>query len=104
LISYPHLLTAGFVRQNIGRRRYPSYWFSGKVAIVQDRRGGFVKESLDEAEMEAEEGRSRAMELGLLPEGFDEESISLDEENRGGPGQASAPKELLRGRRFSRRF
>lgn len=84
----------------MGRRRYPAYWFSGNVALVQDReKGDYVKESLDAAEMQAEEGRSRAMELGLLVEELDEEAVSLDdqEEDRGNRGQANG--ELVRGRK-----
>ncbi|KAJ9111495.1 hypothetical protein QFC22_006522 [Naganishia vaughanmartiniae] len=54
-----------------------------------------VKETLDEAEMEAEEGRSRAIELDLLPEEFDDESPSQEEVQAGVTQQ---PKELLRGR------
>ncbi len=85
-----------FVQQNVGRRRYPSYWLSGKELIVRDRLGDFIKESLDEAEMEAEEGRSRALELGLLRAECDTQTDSLQDENRGSPMQVS--KEVSRGR------
>jgi hypothetical protein len=64
------------------------------------RPGSVVKETLDEAEMEAEEGRSRAIELDLLPEEFDDESPPQEEDQS---EVAQQPKELLRGRRFSRR-
>jgi hypothetical protein len=91
-----------FIRQNVGRRRYPSYWLSGKELFVRDRRGDFIGESLDEAEMKAEEGRSRAFELGILREELDTETNPLDNENRGSPMQLS--KEMSRGRRFERQY
>lgn len=66
------------------------------MSIVQDRPGEFIKESLDAAEMRAEEGRSRALELGQLPEEFDTETTSIEDESRGG--------EMARGRRFQRKY
>ena len=98
--SYPLQLV-----QNVGRRRYPAYWFSGDVALVRDReKGDLVKESLDAAEMEAEEGRSRAMELGLLVEELGEEDVVLDdhEGDRDDRGQANGG--LVRGRKLNKPY
>jgi hypothetical protein len=91
--------------QNIGRRRYPVYWFSGTTAIVKDREKGVpVKESLDAAEMEAEEGRSRAMELDFLVEEMDEEAVVLDEQEGSRGDRVQGNGGLVRGRKFTKPY
>lgn len=44
--------------KNVGRRRYPTYWISGTKVLVRTPRGKVEEETVDQAEMAAEEGRA----------------------------------------------
>jgi hypothetical protein len=55
--------------QNVGRRRYPHYWFSGKRTFVRTPSGEKKQETIDQEEMAAEEGRNNFFTLSQVPEG-----------------------------------
>lgn len=42
--------------QNVGRRRYPTYWFSGSKVFVKSPDEKSKEETLDHMEMDIEEG------------------------------------------------
>lgn len=54
----PHLQSCLHSTQNVGRRRYPTYWISGTKVLVRTPRGQVEEETSDQAEMALEEGRS----------------------------------------------
>lgn len=72
---------------------------------MRDReKGGLVKESLDAAEMEAEEGRSRAMELDFLVEEVDEEAVALDDQEGDRNDRVQPTGGLVRGRKSTKMY
>lgn len=65
--------------QNVGRRRFPTYWIHGTKVLVRTPRGEVEQEDMDQAEMSLEEGRNAWSRN--LP---DEEMISVPPEERNG--------------------
>ncbi|KAL7008643.1 hypothetical protein EMMF5_001905 [Cystobasidiomycetes sp. EMM_F5] len=58
LISSLVMLGWAMIINNVGRRRWPTYWFSGSMVFVRKAGSEETEETTDEMEMAIEEGRS----------------------------------------------